>query len=149
MIRPISYSCSHRYNYRSYLSIYTTLVKRNPGVTMVIPMVERLRNWPIIFLFVQKLQLLMGYSTSICCFKLLNFWIFYEVPQKSVKFFEFLIGYSIQICHFSRKYMQSLIKSKHLQNTVFKCWKFTFFWFAYGCLITFFVNKHVGFLRKS
>ena len=31
----------------SYLSIYTALVKRNHSVTMVLPMVERLRNWPI------------------------------------------------------------------------------------------------------
>ena len=40
----------HRYNYRSYLSIYTALVKRNHSVAMVLPMVERLRNWPIISL---------------------------------------------------------------------------------------------------
>ena len=42
---PISYSFNHRYNNRSYLSIYTTLVKRNHSVTMVLPKVERLRNW--------------------------------------------------------------------------------------------------------
>jgi len=41
---PISYSCYQRYNYRSYLSIYTALVKRNHSVTMVLPMVEHLRN---------------------------------------------------------------------------------------------------------
>jgi len=29
-------------------TIYTTLVKRNHSVTMVLPMVERLRNWPLI-----------------------------------------------------------------------------------------------------
>ena len=45
---PISYSFNHGYNYRSYLSIYTALVKRNHSVTMVLPMVERLRNWPVI-----------------------------------------------------------------------------------------------------
>ena len=39
---PISYSYYYRYNYRSYLSIYTALVMRNHSVTMV----ERLRNWP-------------------------------------------------------------------------------------------------------
>ena len=44
--RPISYSGYHRYNYRSYLSMYTALVKRNYSVTMVLPMVEYLRNWP-------------------------------------------------------------------------------------------------------
>ena len=43
-IRPISYSCYHRYNNSSYLSIYTALVKRNHSVTG--SMVERLRNWP-------------------------------------------------------------------------------------------------------
>jgi len=48
VICPISYSCYHRYNYRSYLSIYTHLVKRNHSVTMVQPMVERLRNRPIV-----------------------------------------------------------------------------------------------------
>ena len=46
----ISYSCYHRYNYRLYLSIYTALVKRNHSVTMVLPMVERLRNWPYILI---------------------------------------------------------------------------------------------------
>ena len=35
--RPISYSCYHRYNNRSFLSIYTALVKRNHSVTMVLP----------------------------------------------------------------------------------------------------------------
>ena len=43
---PISYSCYNRYNYRSYQSIYTALVKRNHSVTMVLHMVECLRNWP-------------------------------------------------------------------------------------------------------
>ena len=42
-----SYSCYHRYNYRSYLSIYTAQVKRNHSVNMVLPSVERLRNWPL------------------------------------------------------------------------------------------------------
>ena len=32
--------CSRRYNYRSYLSIYTALVKRNHRVTMVLPRVN-------------------------------------------------------------------------------------------------------------
>ena len=35
---------------RIYLSKYTALVKRNHSVTMVQPMVERLRNWPYMFL---------------------------------------------------------------------------------------------------
>ena len=46
VVWPISYSFNHRYNYRSYLSIFTALVKRNHSVTMVLPMVERLRFWP-------------------------------------------------------------------------------------------------------
>jgi len=45
---PISYSFNHRYNYRSYLSIYTALVKSNHSVTIVLPIVERLRNWPYV-----------------------------------------------------------------------------------------------------
>ena len=33
---------------RIYLStFYTALLKRNHSVTMVLPMVERLRNWPV------------------------------------------------------------------------------------------------------
>ena len=38
---PIPYLCYHmyKYNYRSYSSIYTALVKRNHSVTMVLPMV--------------------------------------------------------------------------------------------------------------
>jgi len=31
-------------------SIYIALVKRNHSVTMVLPMVERLRNWPLVML---------------------------------------------------------------------------------------------------
>jgi len=64
------------------------------------------------------------------------------------------ISYTKQICHFSRKYMQSLIKSKHLQNTVFKCWKFTFFWLpmvvpSQTAVHFFFVNKHIGFMVNN
>ena len=44
-IWPISYSW---YNYRSDLSIYTALVKRNRSVTMVLPIVEGLKNWPLV-----------------------------------------------------------------------------------------------------
>ena len=47
--RPISYSCYQRYNYSSYLSIYSALVKRNHSVTMVLPMLERLSNWPSVW----------------------------------------------------------------------------------------------------
>ena len=32
----------------SYLSIYTALVKRNQSVTMVLPIEESLRNWPLV-----------------------------------------------------------------------------------------------------
>ena len=61
---PISYSCYHRYNFMSYLSIYTALVKRNQSVTMV----ERLRNCPLLcayFVHVSRLrelvQLILSY----------------------------------------------------------------------------------------
>ena len=38
------------YNDRSYLSIYTALVKRNHSVSMVLPLLERLKNWPLVYL---------------------------------------------------------------------------------------------------
>ena len=48
--RPISHSCYHTYNHRSYLSIYTALVKLHQCVTLVQPMVERLRNRPLVYI---------------------------------------------------------------------------------------------------